>query len=117
MKDGIVYHYGSVDGEVANFVCGADVELCVDEARRRLHARVHSAGHLLDVCMERLGWGPAKLLPSKGHHHADSAYVEYMCVPGFKARTTAPIDCFERQGGISLKLKSGSLPLPSGCSR
>lgn len=46
-------------------------------ARLSHHQQVHSAGHLLDVCMARIGLGPEKLVPAKGQHYADVAYVEY----------------------------------------
>ena len=63
MRDGRVLHYGAfvADGDAAALQPGARVTLEVDAARRRLHARIHSAGHLLDVCMERAGWGPDRL--------------------------------------------------------
>lgn len=43
----------------------------------RRNDQVHSAGHLLDVCMARIGLGQEKLVPAKGQHYADVAYVEY----------------------------------------
>lgn len=40
-QDGVVYHYGSfASGSGASFSPGAPVSLAIDEARRRLHARV-----------------------------------------------------------------------------
>jgi len=42
-----------------------------------LHARVHSAGHALDVAMIRVGLGPEVLEPTKGQHGVEGAYVEY----------------------------------------
>lgn len=47
----------------------------VDEARRRLHARLHSAGHLIGVYGEQLGW-----VPTKAHHWPDECRVSF--VPG-----------------------------------
>ena len=41
-----------------------------------MYARVHSAGHLLDIAMTRAG--RADLRPSKGYHFASGAYVEYL---------------------------------------
>ena len=38
----------------------------VDEARRRLNARLHSAGHALDVAMALIGMGGECLKPTKG---------------------------------------------------
>jgi Ser-tRNA(Ala) deacylase AlaX len=48
----------------------------IDENERRMLARVHSAGHLLDIAMMRAG--RTDLKPSKGYHFSSSAYVEYL---------------------------------------
>ncbi|CAA0834820.1 Unknown protein [Striga hermonthica] len=75
-KDKIVYHYGyfekSADGSVEK---GVEVVLGVDEDRRRLNSRLHSAGHLLDICVRNVGW--THLEPTKGHHFPDGPFVEY----------------------------------------
>jgi Ser-tRNA(Ala) deacylase AlaX len=70
LKDGVVRHTGVVapPDAAAAFAAGADVALRVDGAKRELHARIHSAGHLLDVCMARCGYPPATLVPTKGLH-------------------------------------------------
>jgi Ser-tRNA(Ala) deacylase AlaX len=69
--DGFVHHIGaSSDG----FKAGDAVELQVDEERRMLHCRLHTAGHLVDVAMIKAGFD---FEPSKGYHFADSPYVEY----------------------------------------
>lgn len=47
----------------------------VDEKQRRMHARLHSAGHLLDVCVRDLG---IEWTPGKGFHFEESPYVEYV---------------------------------------
>eukprot|EP00911_Craspedida_sp_UC1_P000699 UC1_evm1s532 len=85
---GVVLHTGTFsasnksdqkqDKEDIQFAPGQVVEIVVDEAGRRLHARLHSAGHLLDAAMQAAGWGPDRLVPSKGHHFPGAeAYVEY----------------------------------------
>ena len=97
LKDGVVRHTGVVEGPPgsdAAFAPGADVALRVDGARRELHARVHSAGHLLDVCMSRCGYPPSALVPTKGLHGADVAYVEY-------AGKVPPDDCAALQGRLN----------------
>eukprot|EP00188_Purpureofilum_apyrenoidigerum_P000559 Plantae.Rhodophyta-Purpureofilum_apyrenoidigerum.ctg12495.p1 GENE.Plantae.Rhodophyta-Purpureofilum_apyrenoidigerum.ctg12495~~Plantae.Rhodophyta-Purpureofilum_apyrenoidigerum.ctg12495.p1 ORF type:complete len:225 (+),score=38.63 Plantae.Rhodophyta-Purpureofilum_apyrenoidigerum.ctg12495:273-947(+) len=53
---------------------GDKVELSVDEKTRRLHARLHSAGHLLDIVVKKLA---LPLVPGKGYHHPKGAYVEF----------------------------------------
>ncbi|PAA11171.1 hypothetical protein [Pseudomonas fragi] len=45
----------------------------VDETRRRLHARLHSAGHLIGVCGEQLGW-----VPTKAHHWPGECRVSFV---------------------------------------
>lgn len=79
-KDKIVYHFGSFDniqnGELElKLEKGTQVFLQVDEVRRKLNSRLHSAGHLLDACMINVGLG--HLEPSKGYHFPDGPFVEY----------------------------------------
>lgn len=76
-KDGIVLHYGVFEGcsnpeDIEN---GKQVQLLVDESRRKLNSRLHSAGHLLDLCMHKVGLG--HLEPGKGYHFPDGPFVEY----------------------------------------
>ncbi len=70
--DGEVYHYGTFDG--ARFEAGNQVTLKVDAARRTLHSKIHTAGHLVDVAMMNVGYD---FEPTKGYHFPDSPYVEY----------------------------------------
>ncbi len=37
-----------------------EVEMKIDASARQLHARLHSAGHLLGLAGEQLGWQPVK---------------------------------------------------------
>lgn len=70
--DGVVKHIGRF--ERGAFAKGETVELRVDETRRTLNSRLHSAGHLLDLAVTELnlGW-----TPGKGYHFPDGPYVEY----------------------------------------
>lgn len=54
---------------------GDQAQLFIDEQKRRLHAKLHSGGHLLDLCIEKLkmNWDTGK-----GYHFPDGAYVEYI---------------------------------------
>lgn len=70
-KDGIVYHIGQFESEEEAL---ATVHVQIDEARRRLHARIHTAGHLVDDALYDLGYG---MIPLKGYHFPDGPYVEY----------------------------------------
>ncbi|KAG5398494.1 hypothetical protein IGI04_020308 [Brassica rapa subsp. trilocularis] len=86
-KDGIVLHYGVFQGSAPGDIeKGEEVHLLVDESRRKLNSRqgklnrscslvLHSAGHLLDLCMQKVGLG--HLEPAKGYHFPDGPFVEY----------------------------------------
>lgn len=78
IKNDVIQHIGHFEPAegVTSFLKGSAVECHLDEAKRRLYARVHSAGHLLDIAMTRAGRPDLK--PSKGFHFAAGAYVEYI---------------------------------------
>lgn len=70
--DGMVKHYGNlVKGNVQT---GTNVECHVNAKRRILNAKLHSAGHLLDCAVAKLG---LPLSPTKGFHFPEGTYVEY----------------------------------------
>ncbi|XP_010914420.1 uncharacterized protein [Elaeis guineensis] len=79
LKDGLVFHYGFFkdvqEGWEFKLKEGQEVSLYVDAERRDLNSRLHSAGHLLDICMHNLGL--SHLEPGKGHHFPDGPFVEY----------------------------------------
>jgi len=75
-KEDVIYHVGTFEPKDARFEVGSEVTCNVDEDKRRTYARVHSAGHLLDIAMEKAG--RSDLQPSKGYHFATGAYVEYI---------------------------------------
>lgn len=66
---GVVHHIGR--GAVPE---GAAVVLEVDAGRRSVNTRLHSAGHIVDLAVERLGlpW-----IPGKGAHYPHMSFVEY----------------------------------------
>jgi len=69
--DGIVQHIGLLSGEMA----AGEMVICqVNAERRALHSRIHAAGHVLDMAVEKLGYG---WVPGKGYHFPDGPYVEY----------------------------------------
>ena len=68
---GVVYH--ALEAE-PTFAVGDAVACRVDAEHRLRSARTHSAGHLIDVAMQRCGVG---LEPTKGYHWATGCYVEY----------------------------------------
>lgn len=70
--DGDVLHIGHFEGQP--FMQGEDVHIVVDGERRKLNARLHSGGHLVDMAVTKLGFD---WIPGKGYHFPDSPYVEY----------------------------------------
>lgn len=77
-RNRVVFHYGHFDSPLSDqgtFRKGQEVILSVDEHRRGLNSRLHSAGHLLDICMRNIGLASFK--DGKGHHFPDGAFVEY----------------------------------------
>ena len=61
---------------------GAHVIVAINSSWRRLCARLHSAGHLLDLAVKRVYAAqpqpsPPPLRPGKGYHFNDGPYVEY----------------------------------------
>lgn len=70
--DGIVKHFGIF--QEGSFQNGDTVTCLVDKARRDLHSRLHSAGHVVDMAITalKLSW-----IPGKGYHFPDGPYVEY----------------------------------------
>lgn len=71
--DGIVDHLGSYARGVLSV--GDRVDCAVDEERRALHSRLHSAGHVVDMAVSQCGltW-----IPGKGFHFPQGPYVEYV---------------------------------------
>ncbi len=66
------YHFGGyVSGELT---IGETVEVNIDAKKRRLNARIHTAGHILDIALTECGY---KLEPTKGYHFPEGPYVEY----------------------------------------
>lgn len=77
-KDGIVKHIGTFPEEgVEPFKKDSEVTVKIDQDTRMLHARIHSAGHLLDFAMGNVGYPSNILRPAKGLHSVEQAYVEY----------------------------------------
>jgi len=71
-ENGKVMHYGKF--ETDKFKPGETVTLIVDEENRIQNAKLHSAGHLLDCAVAKIG---LNLKPTKGFHFIWGPYVEY----------------------------------------
>jgi Ser-tRNA(Ala) deacylase AlaX len=70
--DGVVNHIGTF--EVGEFSVGETVTCEVDVDTRKIHTRLHSAGHLLDIAIKDLN---LKWKPGKGYHFPQGPYIEY----------------------------------------
>jgi Ser-tRNA(Ala) deacylase AlaX len=70
--DGIVRHIGRFENGA--FRAGDVVRCSIDKDRRALNSRLHSAGHVVDMAVTKLGlpW-----IPGKGYHFPEGPYVEY----------------------------------------
>jgi len=89
--EGAVVHYGSfVEASAPAAVAAAlaagrvSASITIDAAQRMLHARLHSAGHLLDAAVRAVWPSPAALAagatplkPGRGFHFAPDVWVEY----------------------------------------
>ena len=72
-EDGTVWHFGEFKN--GKFEKGEKITLKIDKNRRILNAKLHSAGHLLDCAVTKMGI--ENLKPTKGFHFPDGPYVEY----------------------------------------
>ncbi len=70
-ENGVVYHIGTMTGDIK---VGDTVTCSVDEPRRVLNSRLHSAGHVIDMAVRQLelDWKPGK-----GYHFPEGPYIEY----------------------------------------
>lgn len=71
-SDGVVLHKGHFEN--GSFPLHLPVMLYVNESRRWLNSRLHTAGHVVDRAVEamNLGWEP-----TKAYHFPEGPYVEY----------------------------------------
>lgn len=76
-KQGAIWHVGSFEPAECkeHYTKDCQVTCEVNDPPRLLYARIHSAGHLVDMAMRRAG--RLDLKPSKGYHFPTGAYVEY----------------------------------------
>ena len=87
-NDGLVMHYGEFSS--GGWVEGSAVELKIDAVKRLVHAKVHSAGHLLDCAVSSLGLN--QLSPTKGFHFPEGPYVEYEGILEESSSWIAPLE-------------------------
>jgi Ser-tRNA(Ala) deacylase AlaX len=53
------------------------VLLVIDAEKRKLHSRLHTASHVLDLAVENIGYPRDKLQPGSGQHTPQESYVVY----------------------------------------
>jgi len=90
----LVWHAGTFTTSISSdSLRGKKCTIAIDEQVRMQHAKMHSAGHLLDVAVASVpGLETEKLVPTKGSHGIEEAYVEYKG----NARTLSGIDDDEK---------------------
>ena len=71
--EGGIIHTGVITG--GNPTEGTAVECKLNSEKRRLHMKLHSAGHLIDMALIELS---STLNPTKGYHFPYGPYVEYI---------------------------------------
>ena len=71
--EGVVKHIGGF--EVGTLQGGESIHCVVDAERRALHARLHSAGHVIDLALQQM---PVTWAPGKGYHFPQGPYIEYV---------------------------------------
>lgn len=71
-ENGEVHHLGTYErGELK---AGDPVACSVDADRRLVNTRLHSAGHVIDMAVDRLG---LNWVPGRGGHYPHMSFVEY----------------------------------------
>jgi Ser-tRNA(Ala) deacylase AlaX len=71
--NGAVKHIGKFENGA--FRVGEVVRCTIDEERRSLSSRLHSAGHVVDMAVTKIG---LNWVPGKGYHFPEGPYVEYV---------------------------------------
>ena len=72
LNDQNVYHLGRYESGEIGIEQVVNLEINVE--KRILHSRLHSAGHIIDLAMQKLY---PKMISGKGYHYPEGAYVEY----------------------------------------
>lgn len=73
-RDVVLHKVSKAIFENSGLKIGDLVDQKINKEKRLLYARLHSAGHLLDISVSKLG---LNLVPGKGYHFPDGPYVEY----------------------------------------
>ena len=100
-------HKGTYEKEGSELKVGDTVQLTINKDQRISNAKLHSAGHLLDVCFHSLGFTNAE---AKGYHFPTGAYVEFLGKLDAKVRDSLKVD-LEKKINDVIKETSESDPL------
>ena len=68
----VIWH--KIKSNDEEFEKNVEIQMKINDEKRKLYARLHSAGHLIDVAISNIGY---PLTPVKGYHFPDGPYVEY----------------------------------------
>lgn len=68
-----VYHFGHF--QEAPFLIGQTIQLQINKERRILNAKLHSAGHAMDIILHQMGYN---FPHSRSYHFPERPYVEYI---------------------------------------
>ncbi|CAM9838665.1 unnamed protein product [Chrysoparadoxa australica] len=98
--EGVIWHCGTFLNGSEPFKVGATVDLRIDGEARKLHARLHSAGHALDTAVKNCGFGALK--PLKGFHFVEGPYVEYEGAVGAEQRDAFLKDVNAEMANVTL---------------
>ena len=84
---GVILHLGRFEpGTSQKFTVGQTVRQTIDEEKRHLNSRIHTAGHIVGLAVRHLSKGSGKQSPSpdlaevaelKAQHYPDAAFVEF----------------------------------------
>ncbi|KAI8943676.1 hypothetical protein NX059_001661 [Plenodomus lindquistii] len=84
--DPAILHMGVFSPASQPFTAGEQVQQTIDTAKRILHSRIHTAGHILGLAINLLtasGTLPADLIDGKASHYPSAAFVEFTgLIPG-----------------------------------
>lgn len=94
---GVVKHLGKFADSTQVIQAGCKVHLRIDEQKRRFHARIHSAGHLIDQAMRLAG---CSLRPTKGFHFPSGPSVDYEGALSAEERATLQSSLQEYVNGL-----------------
>ncbi|KAK3697800.1 hypothetical protein LTR37_017265 [Vermiconidia calcicola] len=94
-KEGRVLHFGHFPDNSSPFEAGDMIEQHIDDARRDMNSRIHTAGHVLGLAVRRLAEKTSELDVSelKASHYPDAAFVEFKGIIDSKYKDAIQSGC------------------------